>query len=595
MRIAELWVKGFRSLSDVHLDLHDLSILIGRNNAGKSNVLSAINLLLAGSTRDISPADFHGPAGGQVDEALFEAVVHPVQKYLELSAQRHRTKIADCISDDQLHIRRRATRVPLALEPIEIWNPSERKYTLPTGIDSALKQILPEPILIEAFKDPAEEASPKSSAPLGKLLKLVMERVTEQVAGELERALASAEGKFNTREEVGRTIDDRPEELRRIEERVRQHVQSIFEGADVRLRFGLPGVSDLMGAARIESKDQGVWTPLSLKGQGFQRTVYMALLQALAEELRASTEAQLFRPFILLVEEPEAFLHPALQREMGSTLERISQSNQVVLASHSPLLVTPRHVGDVIVLRQRKATVDGSTYTVCHAPQPETSFGEDDRQLIRLLQFTSSAEYLFADCILVVEGISDHVLLEAVWSVLRDSICTGGPLVLGIIEAGNKTVVPIWIAYLQRMGLRTCGVVDLDFLWNGAGQCLGADSELSQFCQSFWSRAQSLGIAEEKGKCHRVTDKRAAFALVHNELEGLARSIGDRLRKESDIWVLREGEMELYFGLSRSSKSSYMEAGRKVRSKEVSAHQEISDVLEWAVLAAHAACCEQGV
>lgn len=595
MKITELRVRGFRSLSDVRLELHSLCILIGRNNAGKSNILRAISLLLEGSTRDISPADFHWSKSTQAGEFEIEAVVAGVQQYLPLCADRHRTKIANCIRDDQLRVRKRAYRDPLAFEAIHLWDPEREEFTLPTGIDSALKQLLPEVIFIEAFKDPSEEASAKTSATFGKLLKHNMEGISTQVAGDVQRALAIAQRKFNTLEEDGRTVDERPEELRRVEQRIGRHVRSVFEGTDVRVRFTLPTVSDFIGTAHIELRDWGAWTSPSLKGQGVQRALYVALLQALAEELRESTDAELHRPFVVLVEEPEAFLHPALQREMGTALEKISQSNQVVIATHSPLLVTPRHIDDVVVVRQHQVATDASPCTMCHWPQPNSFGDENDKQLIKLLEFASSAEFLFADCVMVVEGTSDRVLLEAAWSILRDSMCaTRGPLVLGVIEAGSKAVVPVWITYLQRMGINACGMVDLDFLWDGAGRCLGADSELSQFCQSFWSRALDLGIAREDKKKGRVVDnKEAAFALVCSELGTPAQAIIGRLQQEADVWVLRGGEIEQYFGLSASSKSRYMEAGMRVRRGEVQVHQEISDILNWAMLATHMTTCAQ--
>lgn len=591
MKLSHLKVTGFRSLADVMVPLQDMTILIGRNNAGKSNILSAIKLLLEGTTRDLSVDDFHRQGNQQADQIVVEALFEGVDAYLPLCEDRHRTKVANCLENGALRVRRSATRSPLRVGNLEMWQPSENKFGLPTGIEGALKQFLPEVIFIEAFKDPTAEAQAKSTTALGKLLKQIVERVVEQVGVEVQSALDQAARKFNVVEKEGRVLDERPEELRRIERRIRQHTRAIFETSDVRLRFNLPDVYNLVATtATLELRDRGPWTPPELKGQGFQRALYLALFRALAEELRSSQEEkekgqEIHRPFILLFEEPEDFLHPALQREMGDVLESISQTNQTVIATHSPLLVTPQRIGNVIILRQgAPRTVDFST--CCLVPDLESLPDAEDRQLAALLKFASSSEFLFADCVLVVEGLSDRALLEASWSVLRKSLYgERGPTALAIIEAGNKAVVPVWVSCLKAMGFAAKGVVDLDFLWNGAGKCLGADSDLSQFAASFWKLADKNGVSKVEGGDRSIPSgsKKEAFRLVSENLSEQAQALCSRLRDGHGIWVLSDGEIEQYFGLSSSSKGHYTVASQKVRKGEAEIHPEIQAIMRWAL------------
>ncbi len=591
MKLTYLKITGFRSLADVTIPLQDMTILIGRNNAGKSNTLSAIKLLLEGTARDLSVDDFHGQGNEQADQIVVEALFEGVDAYLPLCEDRHRTKVAKCLENGALRVRRIATRSPLELGKLELWQPLEGKFGLPTGIEGALKQFLPEVIFIEAFKDPTAEAQAKSTTAMGKLLKQIVERVVEQVGGEVQRALDQAARKFNVMEKEGQLLDERPEELKRIEGRIRQHIQAIFEASDVRLRFNFPDVGNLMTTtATIELKDRGPWTSPELKGQGFQRTLYLALLQALAEELRLpqeeeKREQQVHRPFILLFEEPEDFLHPALQREMGDVLESISQTNQTVIATHSPLLVTPQRIGNVRILRQgAPSSVDSST--CCLVPDLESLPDVEDKQLAFLLRFSSSSEFLFADCALVVEGPSDRALLEASWSVLRKSLCKGRePTVLAIVEAGDKAVVPVWVNCLKGMGFVVHGVVDLDFLWNGAGKCLGAHPDLSQFADSFWQLADAKGLSEVKGGNRSIPPgrKEEAFRLISENLSKKAEALRDRLRDSHEIWVLSKGEIETYFGLSASSKGQSAHVAQRIRKGEIEIPPEIRDMICWAI------------
>lgn len=585
MRLSHLKIEGFRSLASVEIPMHDLTILIGRNNAGKSNVLAALQLLLEGTARDLSAEIFHNAGDGQTNEVVIEAQFEGVDDYLPLCADRHRPKIAGCLQDGLLRVRRMASLSPLQLGKLELWQPDKDEFGLPTGIEAALKQFLPEVIYIEAFKDPTTEAQAKGTATLGKLLKQIVEQVTDQVETDVTGILEEAARKFNVFEREGKISDERPAELRRVEQRIRHYVGAIFEGADARLKFDLPAVADFLAAATIELKDRGPWTSPDMKGQGFQRALYLALLQALADEMRSAPDGELNRPFILLFEEPEAFLHPALQREMGEVLVQVSRGNQVVIATHSPLLVTPSRIGDVVILKQEIGADSQSCGTRCLIPDTDCLPDPEDKRLASLLKFASSAEFLFADHVLVVEGPSDRALLEAARSVLRASLCTEtGPMDLAVIEAGSKDTVPVWIRYLRAIGIEARGVVDLDFLWNGAGRCMGSDPELSQFAASFWTVADEKGVSTtEDGKTSiQKGNKGDAFRLIQEHLAEQQVSLSARLRREHAIWVLERGEIETYFGLAASSKGHYAVASQKVRNGELAIESEIRAIIAWA-------------
>jgi predicted ATP-dependent endonuclease of OLD family len=59
LSLAKISISGYRSFCSTDIPLADFSILIGRNNSGKSNVLRAIRLLLEGTARDLVANDFH--------------------------------------------------------------------------------------------------------------------------------------------------------------------------------------------------------------------------------------------------------------------------------------------------------------------------------------------------------------------------------------------------------------------------------------------------------------------------------------------------------------------------------------------------------
>lgn len=84
--------------------------------------------------------------------------------------------------------------------------------------------------------------------------------------------------------------------------------------------------------AEVKGKGKGRLRPIERMGEGM-RSVYLLSL------LETYTEGPDWMPSIMMVEDPEIFLHPRLQRISGEILYRLSLKNQVVFSTHSPNLL----------------------------------------------------------------------------------------------------------------------------------------------------------------------------------------------------------------------------------------------------------------
>ena len=84
-----------------------------------------------------------------------------------------------------------------------------------------------------------------------------------------------------------------------------------------------------LSAAKGQEKD---FRPISNLGKGM-RSIYMLSL------LETYAESDELMPGLVLVEEPELFLHPKLQKTSGDILYRIARENQVIFSTHSPNLL----------------------------------------------------------------------------------------------------------------------------------------------------------------------------------------------------------------------------------------------------------------
>lgn len=569
MFISRIAVKNFRSIASEIFDLRPFTTLIGKNNAGKSNTMRAVSLLLEGTPTSISERDFFD---SNVD-IQFEATVSNVKPYLDLLADQHRTKVEKCLTGGELKIRRQTNPSDRKLSKLEIWQPDKEEYGLPTGIDAALKQILPEVIFIEAFADPAGEASGKASTTFGKIIKQIVEPITDKVGAQLKAAFTEFNYKLNLVFADDGTIksDERVQEIKNVETSLKTYLGKIVQGSDVRLVIDPPNLSNIMTNAEVELWDSGIWTSAALKGQGLQRALYVALLQTLADQVRKSSEKELQRPYLLMVEEPEIFLHPSLQSQMRDALLGISMANPVLIATHSPTMIVPEMLPDTILVRKEN-DISGRSQTRRLRPVREEIEKESDKRVSHLLQYQRSSSFLFSDRVAVVEGISDIVLFEAIWEVTqgrtpeRDGV--------GFVDAESKLTVPSCRRVLDSIGLPTLGIVDLDFLWDGAGHCFKADAAYSLFCENFWKAANVNDMIEKKNdEPHIIKGRKTdAFKLLTNSFAKEKAELLERLKVEHNIWVLHAGEIENYVGLTTTSKGQYATAAREIRMKQRPIH-----------------------
>ena len=69
----------------------------------------------------------------------------------------------------------------------------------------------------------------------------------------------------------------------------------------------------------------------------------------------------------MIIEEPEVYLHPSLQRKMIDTLLMISMNNQVIFSSHSPITVGKMERNQIKLVKREagEATVSDITIFRC--------------------------------------------------------------------------------------------------------------------------------------------------------------------------------------------------------------------------------------
>lgn len=142
--------------------------------------------------------------------------------------------------------------------------------------------------------------------------------------------------------------------------------------------------------------DDGTPTNLEHKGDGVKSLAALGLLKSQNARSGAS---------ILAIEEPESHLHPAAIHQVNEIIQAISDTSQVIITTHNPLFVDRMNIKSNIIVS------DGGA-------NPAKSIAA----IRDLLGIKASDNLTHANYALVVEGEEDVVALKALLPVLSEKI-----------------------------------------------------------------------------------------------------------------------------------------------------------------------------
>lgn len=293
MRITEFRVKNFRSIKDSGdiAQITKIFALIGRNNTGKSAFLKAMQVLLC--KREIEVDDFH-----KNTEENIEITGTIVKGFGEDEKQ---VKLKIICSGTEL-------KTTYYLDGQE---QTKAKYS----------KELPELLSIDDIRNPGE------STTVGQKTTLLKQIVKLQV-------VAGGSKIQNLSDEISRL---KKEESKEVSDKISLKFQDILNEKNFSVCISPTVELEKSITYRTTIVNENIPNAKSVdimnSGTGLQSMYILALLEVWAEMAEIQDEA------ILLVEEPEVYLHPDYQRRMFSALRRIADSNQVIFTTHSPIMI----------------------------------------------------------------------------------------------------------------------------------------------------------------------------------------------------------------------------------------------------------------
>lgn len=169
-------------------------------------------------------------------------------------------------------------------------------------------------------------------------------------------------------------------------------------------------------------------------------------------------------PSVLLIDEPEAFLHPGVAFMLGRDISRatVRSGKRLFASTHSPNFVMGCVQSGAPITLVRLTYRQG-------IPTARVLASTDILRLMRnpLLRSTSVLTGLFHENVVVTESDADRAFYQEINErLLRDYPDQGIPNCL-FLNAQNKQTVPTIMRPLRELGIAAAGIVDIDVVKEG--------------------------------------------------------------------------------------------------------------------------------
>lgn len=575
-KITSITITNFKSIVSETFPLNDFTAIVGPNNAGKSNILHASKWLLRKASLGVEC--FHDVANPIIVEGKIDGID---QALLQTLATNHRASISQYLVNGTLFIRRvqnapgdGVANTKLFVKDTTTQNPADEWANNPTGIDNAITSIFPEPIFIGAMENSEEDVSKqKAGTTIGKLLAEIIEPIEQQHGAAVNQAL---QGLKDLLDADGLT---RAPELINFDQAVNPKIDSFFPNVSLKIHVPTPEIKEVFkqGTIKVYEPNFATGREVGSLGHGAQRAIQMALIRHLADNKRAT--ANQGARTLLLIDEPELYLHPQAIELVRESLKTLSQHGyQVLFTTHSPLMVTTDDILNTLIITKAHPAGTQKRQTLSQAITQ--AIQDNPSQINLMFTLTNSAQILFAEKIILVEGTTENRLFPKVFECLNGRSL--GYHKYALINQGSVSNTRKCFDVLNALGLPAKAIVDLDYAFTLAavdGFLQANDPDISA-CKTFFQQIAAannitLNANNLPQKNPQVTAARGYEILAqHAPAQPYIENLFQKLLAHN-IWVWKNGAIEVHFGLAAKTEAAWATYANQLKTQPI--NQVITD------------------
>lgn len=501
MYISEIKIDGYKNCnikSTISFNPR-LNILVGENASGKTTIIDAIRMILRDSEQKyVTEDDFYKSFDNeeQRKNVLIDL------KMGNLSPEERITFLSWCNAEFEAELHLEIEKEPNQKGYFKksIWGGKSKSSAFEEETFDYI-----DTIYLPALRNAEEKLTNGKKSRLALLLK---HQYKDEVR---KKQLVDAFSEFN--QSIIKNEDNKYSEIEQakkdINTAMKESMGTVF-GQSVNLQFSESSFVSILQNIKMVffphmgEMDEKKFRDVAINSLGYNNLLYIATVFAELEVVNKNNS--LFT--VLLIEEPEAHLHPQIQSKLIKYLQKMAnekQNLQIIVTTHSAVIAASVGVDAIIHI---KGTETGIT------AKKIFDFQLDDnvkKYLNRWMDITKST-LLFSKGVILVEGICEAMLLPALAAIVlaeynqgRDetlpaSLEEAGVSVVNVNGINFKYFFPLFYDTegwdIERLPIRCSGITDKD--------------------------PKSIEIVDEEGK----KKKQKVYPIETEEVEGGNEAIG---------------------------------------------------------------------
>jgi len=522
MKITKVEIRNYRLLKDFSIDLeNELSLVVGKNNCGKTSLLSVIDKFLNfSSPHPFFFNDFSLVFSDELKEIIeadisedYEAKGITLKLFIDYDKEDNLANISKLMMD----LEPENNRIILLFEYILTADNLKKlkedfvefKKDKKKGSSFFLKNNYQK--YFELYKktiDPKNEENfidlEKEKISLKDVINYKFIKANRDVSNkDSDKSLSSLSStiyeKIETDEEHQSKIDKFKDELYKTDGSLNEVYGGIFESVIEKVRkFGgiKPDDTKISITSTLQHKDilKGNTTvlynhgshklPENYNGLGYMNLINMIFeIEIKVNEFKRDKEKTPADINLLFIEEPEAHTHPQMQyifiKNIKDLLKDGIDTNhklQYIVSTHSSHIVSESDFNDIKYLKVENNSVIARNLKSLEKEYKTDGEIQNYKFLKQYLTF-HRAELFFADKAIFIEGDTERILLPAMMKKIDQEVDTGTPLLsqnISIVEAGAYS--HIFEKFIDFIGVKSLIITDIDSAKDSRDKCKVADT-----------------------------------------------------------------------------------------------------------------------